>query len=80
LNPSNGLRRHFEFKRLDDNVAAFKSMETSAFLKKPPRRLGGAILFAFWEHQESNTPQWRLESVEQRKEREFLEGAGAWAG
>jgi len=27
-----------------------------------------------------NTPQWRLESAEQCKEREFLEGAGTWTG
>ena len=61
-------------------VADCKSMETSAFLKKPPRRFGGSILFAFWEHQEAYTPQWRLESAVQRKERDFLEGAHAWAG
>ena len=51
--------------------------------EKKPQELGAAaeklptIVRAFWEYQDPNTPQWRLESAE---EREFLEGAGTWTG
>jgi hypothetical protein len=52
-----------------------KAEEPEAAVKELPARVR-----AFWEHRDPNTPQWRLESAEQRKEREFLEDAGTWTG
>jgi len=52
-----------------------KAQEREAAAEESPTRVR-----AFWEHWEPNTPQWRLASAEQRKEREFLEDAGVWTG
>jgi hypothetical protein len=51
-----------------------KAQEPEAAVELPIR------VRAFWEHREPNTPQWRLESAEQRQEREFFEDAGTWTG
>jgi hypothetical protein len=34
------------------------------------------LVKAFWEHQEADTPPWRMESSEERERREELESAG----